>query len=470
MPRWTSQLILLAALATAPVRAQEAAKVCSDGRTIKIASQWNELTTTLSAEAAASHPLHYSISKTSDVLGAWVEVWDRPKRLSREAVAIQGEGDTACAGCEDAQQTPEELYISIYDPAGMQFCIDYCGNIPPAKGDYVSEMQVGKKPDEDSDESVEPAYLLDYPALTATPIRVEEGSGSIDVVLRGENLIPSTRVYVMSVEAASPNNNASRDYLYSRTLDLRSVLVTIPSDMRSKPGVLTAYAKDSWEGRDAGNAHGQKIIVVSKDSPVITSVEPNVVQCCAKDTTVILRGIGFTKDSEVEFDDDRSIGREITFVSSSELRVGIRAEELKDFSGDHARPTPVMLSVMNDPLHVSTPAAVHVAPSAKFKRGQLLALIRAIAPYPVPMMDSHGPEFLTLEIEGDNFRPNDVVYFNDIYGHTNRTRMKTQYLSPHRLRAWLPSEAWRKHRLSFRLVIQTPAGLCAAEAFEEALE
>jgi hypothetical protein len=277
-------------------------------------------------------------------------------------------------------------------------------------------------------------------------------------------------VYVLTGDDQSPKSKAPKDYLYSRTLDLRSVLATIPSELRSKPGVLTAYVKDSWEAQDAENGSGQKIIVASKDSPVITSVEPRVVGCCGQDATVILRGRRFTEDSEAKFGDDRSIGPEVKFVSSQELRVHIRGEELEDLDGSYARPTPVTLSVINDLLHFSAPVEVRVEPSAKFRRGQLLALVRGISPYPVPMMDSQSPKFLVLEIKGDNFRPNDVVFFNDVYGRTNRTRMRTQYVSADHLRAWLPREAWRKHRLSFRLVIQTPAGLCAAEPFEELLE
>lgn len=401
-----------------------------------------------------------------------MEVWDRPKRLSRKAVAIHGDGEAACAGCEDAEQTPEGLFLMIYDPAGVRFCIDYCGNSPIPRGDYVSEMRVGKKPDEDADESREPAYLLDSPELTGRPIRLEEGSGSIDVVLWGENLIQSTRVYVLTGEDQSPKSKASRDYLYSRTLDLRSVLVTIPSELRNKPGVLTAYVRDSSEAQDIESGSGQKIIVAAKDSPVITSVEPQMVGCCGKDVSVILRGSGFTEDSEVKFGDDhdKSIGPEVTFVSAQELQLNIRSEELEDLDGSYARATPMTLSVVNDPLHLSVPVEVRVEPTSKFEHGQSLAVVRAISPYPVPMMDSQSPEFLVLEIEGDNFRPNDVVYFNVVYGHTDRTRMKTEYVSTHHLRAWLPREAWRKHRLSFRVVVQTAGGLCAAEAFEDLLE
>jgi hypothetical protein len=206
--------------------------------------------------------------------------------------------------------------------------------------------------------------------------------------------------------------------------------------------------------------------VVGKDSPVVDSVEPHVMTCCSSDASLVLRGRGFTPHSEVQFGDDISLREEVTFVSPSELHVMIPADRLTDSSGQYARATPVMLSVTNGPLHFSYPAAVHVLPSAKFKRQPLNAVINAIAPYPVPMMDYHSSRFLILEIKGDNFRPNDVV----AYGNGDRTRLKTQYVSSHHLRAWLPRELWRRHLLSFRLVVETPTGFCAAEAFEKWLE
>ena len=125
-----------------------------------------------------------------------------------------------------------------------------------------------------------------------------------------------------------------------------------------------------------------------------------------------------------------------------------------------------MLSVTNDPFHFSAPVAVGVLASAKFKRQPLTAVINDITPYPVPMMDYHSPRFLILEIKGDNFRPNDIV----AHGNGDRTRLRTQFLSSHHLRAWLPRELWRKHLLSFRLVVETSTGICAAEAFEKWLE
>jgi hypothetical protein len=57
---------------------------------------------------------------------------------------------------------------------------------------------------------------------------------------------------------------------------------------------------------------------------------------------------------------------------------------------------------------------IRVVPSAEFKEEPLTASIRSIAPYPIPMTDFPSPQFLALEIEGDNFRPtNDVVAFNN---------------------------------------------------------
>jgi hypothetical protein len=206
--------------------------------------------------------------------------------------------------------------------------------------------------------------------------------------------------------------------------------------------------------------------VAGKDSPTIDSVEPQTLSCCGSDASVVLRGGGFTQHSEVTFGDENSGGAEVTFVSNSELRVRVPADDLLDSSGRYARATPLMLYVTNDPFHFSAPVAVGVAPSAKFKRQPLTAVINAITPYPVPMMSFRSPRFLTLEINGDNFRLNDVV----AYGNGDRIRLKTQYVSSHHLRAWLPRELWRKHLLSFRLVVETPTGFCTAEAFAKWLE
>jgi hypothetical protein len=57
-------------LTVALTRAQEATKVCSDGRTLKITSQWDKLGEVLSPSELAAQPLRYSISETEGVQGA----------------------------------------------------------------------------------------------------------------------------------------------------------------------------------------------------------------------------------------------------------------------------------------------------------------------------------------------------------------------------------------------------------------
>jgi hypothetical protein len=402
------------------------------------------------------------------VQGAWIEAWDRPKRLSRQRVSIKHDGEASFARWQESEQTPEELHISIFDPEVPLVCIDDCRN-GPGSGEHVSEVLAGKKPDEDPDANDPPAYLMDDPALAGTPIRIAEGAGDTRVVLSGENLTASSRVYLVIGARAPQESKASKHYLNSSTLDLRHVQVTIPSALSEKPGMLTAYAEDSWVGKGtAETGTGQKIIVASMNSPAISSVEPQVLRCLGLDAAVVLRGSGFTEQSEVTFGDDFSSGPQVKFVSGSELHVEIPASELADFSGRFARVEPVTLSVTNDPLHFSTPAALRVAPCAKMKREPVTAVLHSITPYPIPMMDSHSPPYIALEIDGANFRPNDVVSFH--YGDHDYRNLKTQYLSARHLKAWLPRETWRKHRLSFRLVVQTSQGFCAAEAFEESLE
>src|SRR5215469_5579101 len=94
-----SNLIILAMLVVPTAPAQEATNACPDGRTIKIASRWDELGLSMAAPDVAAQPLRYWISSLQDVRGAWIEIWDRPKRLSRQAVSVKLEGEASCANC-----------------------------------------------------------------------------------------------------------------------------------------------------------------------------------------------------------------------------------------------------------------------------------------------------------------------------------------------------------------------------------
>lgn len=467
----TGYIMILLAFVAPIARTQEATKTCTDGQTIKITSQWDQLGSTMATSDVATQPLHYSISNPKGVQAAWIEVWDRPTRLSRSSVAVVRDGEATCANCLDAEQTPRELHISIFDSDEPLICIDYCAKGTRTSGAYVSEVMAGKQPEDDYDETEDPAYLMEYPSLTGKPIRVLAGSGSTDITLQGTDLIASSRVYAVAGEGAS-TKGPSRTYLYSRTVDLQHVEVTLPADMVEKPDVLSLYVKDAWNGPEPeGPPLGQKIIVVGQDSPVISSIKPDAIICCGSsesDISVRLLGSGFTDHSQVEFADDTYIPPSTTFVSPNELLVKFPSSYLKDGSERYSRAGPLNLTVTNGPLQISAPREIRILPSAKFRGGPLPATILAITPYPVPMMDFKSSKVLSLDIAGDNFRANDFVAARNEDSHY--VRVKTQYISPHRLRGWIPRDLWREHRLSFRLIVQTSAGLCTAEAFANSLE
>ena len=463
--------------AISPAQAQEATQECSGGRILKIESQADKLKEEPQPEESVQH-LHYTISNTHGVRAAWIEVWDRPHRLSRWPVPIKTQGELPCQGCNDTEETPAELHLAIYDPAIPVVCYEGCRGNP--HGAYVSEITAGKKPEENAGRGAPPAYLMEDPQLIGPPLRFVEGSPTTDVIFYGRNLIPTTRVYLTDGADAWQKGDDSLSYLPGKTLDLRHIRVTIPKEFLAKPGILAASAEDKAYPYPSKKSHPQeqKVIVVSKESPVLEAIEPAELRADAsreeddQKAAVVLRGSGFTKDSDVAFGGDptsmSSLMADVTFVSPQELRAQIPANELKDFSNLYARGIPLKLSVFNDNLHFSAARELRVLPTTKLKPEPLPAFIRSIAPYPVPMMDFHSPAFLELEIGGDNFRPGDAVSLR--YTYYERTKLRTQYVSPHQLKAWLPRELWRTHRLSFRLVVQTTTGLCSAEAFAKSLE
>lgn len=456
---------------------QQASSQCAGGHTIKIESQADTLKQAPQPEEA-TQMLHYSISSTRGVRAAWVEVWDRPRRLSRHLVPVKTEGEIPCLGCNHTDETPAELHLSIYDPTVSIVCYECRGN---GRGAYVSEVAAGRKPEENPESSgALPAYFLEDPLLIGPPVRFVEGSGTTDVMFFGTNLIPTTRIYLTDGQDAWQRGDDSLSYVPSRTIDLHHIRVTIPKEFLAKPGILEASAEDKANPYPNKRSHPRelKVIVVGKDSPVLDSIEPAVLPAEASGgadspkTTVVLRGSGFSKNSDVAFGDDptsmSSLMADVSFVSPTELRAQIALHDVKDFNSLAARGIPLRLSVFNDNLHFSAPKELRVLPSTKMKPEPFAAFIRSVSPYPVPMMDFHSPAFTALEIGGDNFRPGDVVALR--YTFHERTKLRTQYVSPHQLRAWLPRDLWRTHRLSFRLVVQTAAGLCAAEAFAKSLE
>ena len=83
-------------------------------------------------------------------------------------------------------------------------------------------------------------------------------------------------------------------------------------------------------------------------------------------------------------------------------------------------------------------------------------------------MDAPSAKYQIVEIEGENFRPDDrVVAILDPDSPGQYSPLKTEFISESKLRAWLPREFWRKHQLSYRLLLKTATGVCATEVFDE---
>jgi hypothetical protein len=81
-------------------------------------------------------------------------------------------------------------------------------------------------------------------------------------------------------------------------------------------------------------------------------------------------------------------------------------------------------------------------------------------------MDAYSPQLMELQIIGENFRPNVTAVAYTDHDQSTETKLNTRFVSAQELRADLPRELWRTHRLSYRFVISTQAGDKAVEVVE----
>jgi len=86
------------------------------------------------------------------------------------------------------------------------------------------------------------------------------------------------------------------------------------------------------------------------------------------------------------------------------------------------------------------------------------AIVTAVSPFPIGLMNEHSPEELAVSIRGENFSSEDKVMFSFGNNANNDKEVRSQYISPTTLRAWLPRQFWRKHAVCYRLVVETKEG------------
>ena len=75
-------------------------------------------------EATDGMNVIYHIPDIHGISAAWLEVWDRPKRLFRTAVPVKSDGQILWEPDEACPATPETLGLAIYDAELPEFCID----------------------------------------------------------------------------------------------------------------------------------------------------------------------------------------------------------------------------------------------------------------------------------------------------------------------------------------------------------
>ncbi len=413
--------------------------------------------------------LIYHVPKVDGISAAWLEVWDRPKRLFRIAVPVKTDGQIIWNPDDPYPTTPEMLSLAIYDAELPEFCIDNpCSG--PSFGSHVSPVVVGNTTSESTGNA----------KLEGPPIRLVEGSDVTDVIATGRDLPPDMKVILVEKDDTTEDYRwIFRDYLNTEAIDLRHIKVTVPSAYLLKPGVYGLVGQDASFEMDAialsKLTPEQELYVASKDSPVISSIEPSSVRADAgekDDIPVTLRGTGFTKESRAVFGTASTVemglgGGDADFISPQELQAKIPSYLLT--VGPYAGNEPIRVWVTDDnTLEVSEPVEIQVLPAPSQKVAPKPAAINSVAPFPIPLMDAHSPQYEIVEIEGENFRPDDrVEAVRDPDYPGGYSPLKTEFISETKLRAWLPREFWRIHRLSYRLLLKTAAGVCATEVFDE---
>lgn len=439
--------------------AQEKKESCSNGLQISLAA--NYVGPWVSGSASGVE-FQYGLSSPQAASAARIEIWDGRNLLSKQSVKAQGQGKIIWRGLQEVPGTPSSLLIEIFDPE-LPISCDNCSK----KGDIASIVLVGTAPDEDPP----------FPSLESKSSRLVEGDGWADLLLEGRLL--SSRTEILLTEQDREGLWLAREYLPVELVDLQHVRVQIPPGYLSRPTILGLNVERAGSEKEMGSDAGmsaQTFYVTNKDSPVLDSVEPSEVSADEAEkgaVTVHLHGSGFKSGSKVTLSlenasDLNQGGLQPEFISANELRIDLPTKYFV-YDGKWSAVRPVRLWVANDDiLHISEPQEIRVLPSPHlppYPSQTSLPVITQISPYPVPLMEPGGPLSIPLTVQGTNFRRGQLVAA--AVDRDDKVKLKTLYISPQELQAWLPSETWSEHRLRFRLVVNTAAGLCEAEILED---
>jgi hypothetical protein len=333
-----------------------------------------------------------------------------------------------------------------------------------------------------------------YPELQMQSVRVLAGSGGLETVLKGIYLNPADRLLVAELDPVKPTYNHLQ-FLPFEFIDLWHLKVAVPSFLLQQPRILVfSVMLPAEDGREQGpvfdstfkgwlpgpsSDYEASLVVAQPQSPAIERLEPKELRADADEfqstseteaqqsfsdehgVHVRVRGHGFDHDSQVSTGADPFSGQRLPteFVSPHELRFWLESSKFKGLAGYTAI---VWVTNQNESCAISNPVPFSILPAAGVPLPLQGGDILFTEPYPIPLIRQDAPKEMEFIVRGKNFRPNvTVVASND--GGGVSTNLKTLFVSPEELHAWLPQAMWRIHRLSFRFVVQTEKGESAVE-------
>jgi hypothetical protein len=405
---------------------------------------------------------NYSISHPELVRSAWIEALDRPLVLAKKAIAVQPYGELTWDWNQGFinffQQPEDQLLLSIWDPKGETVSCDVNTVMTAHPGGVVSVITVGAREN-----------LAPYPRLAPSFKRVTPGSDSVALDVTGEDLGALTKFHVQLSKGARCGDKS----LHTELLDLAHARVTLGAECLQTPGILSVST-------DGVQENSVLVHVVGRKSPVLRSVSPATLPAdlLQAKLTLTLYGSGFTESSTVYagyFPDAGGydqLSLETEYVSPTELRATTHPNSDESTVSERASGRKLRLWVrgseenyeLSEPRDVVLRSAaggfklLSVADINFLQAHQKLPIVTAVSPYPIALRNARSPEELKVTIHGENFVQEDKVRFAFGSQSDMDREVRTEYVSPTMLRAWLPRQYFRKHQVAYRIVIESNSG------------
>jgi hypothetical protein len=405
----------------------------------------------------------YSILHPEKARRAWIEVMDRPILIDQRSVDVQryGEFDWQWDRTQlnDYEQPDDVLKLGLWDPDGTTiYCVDT--TMYSQRGGEVFGVTAGGRT----------KYEL-APGLFTTEVRALRGTPNFTFEVLGADLTSDLVLHVFSDNGAQCQDR----FLHTTVLDLAHARVTLDRECLLKPGTLFLSTVADAQALDMNSKVW--VHIAGHNSSELRSVSPSQLSGEEPESQLsfVVRGRHFTTGSKViasYMPTVTSIGHgpEMHFATEYISPNELHAKADASFSN-----YPVSESVCEDrtgqrdscalriwvqgdenKFELSEPRDVEVLVNGQKPRN--FAIITSVSPYPIQLMSQHSSEELKVTVHGENFVPGVKVMSAFGFSDRNHKELRTEYVSPTTLHAWIPRQYWRKHKVMFRLVVETGDG------------